>query len=43
MYITLPSGRSIAYVRFRVREDESITYEGKLPNNKWGEIEMGRD
>ena len=39
MYITLPSGRSIAYVRFRVREDESITYEGKLPNNKWGEIE----
>ena len=33
MYITLPSGRSIAYVRFRVREDESITYEGKLPNN----------
>lgn len=39
MYITLPSGRSIAYVRFRVRDDESITYEGKLPNNKWGEIE----
>ena len=39
MYITLPSGRSIAYVRFRVREDESISYEGKLPNNKWGEIE----
>ena len=39
MFITLPSGRSIAYVRFRVREDESITYEGKLPNNKWGEIE----
>ena len=39
MYITLPSGRSIAYVRFRVREDDSITYEGKLPNNKWGEIE----
>ena len=39
MYITLPSGRSIAYVRFRVREDESITYEGKLQNNKWGEIE----
>lgn len=39
MYITLPSGRSIAYVRFRVREDKSITYEGKLPNNKWGEIE----
>ena len=39
MYITLPSGRSIAYVRFRVREDESITYEGKLLNNKWGEIE----
>lgn len=39
MYITLPSGRSIAYVRFRVREDESITYEGKLPSNKWGEIE----
>ena len=39
MHITLPSGRSIAYVRFRVREDESITYEGKLPNNKWGEIE----
>lgn len=39
MYITLPSGRSIAYVRFRAREDESITYEGKLPNNKWGEIE----
>lgn len=39
MYIALPSGRSIAYVRFRVREDESITYEGKLPNNKWGEIE----
>ena len=39
MYIILPSGRSIAYVRFRVREDESITYEGKLPNNKWGEIE----
>lgn len=39
MYITLPSGRNIAYVRFRVREDESITYEGKLPNNKWGEIE----
>ena len=39
MYITLPSNRSIAYVRFRVREDESITYEGKLPNNKWGEIE----
>ena len=39
MNITLPSGRSIAYVRFRVREDESITYEGKLPNNKWGEIE----
>lgn len=39
MYITLPSNRSIAYVRFRVREDDSITYEGKLPNNKWGEIE----
>ena len=39
MYITLPSGRSIAYVRFRVREDDSITYEGKLQNNKWGEIE----
>lgn len=40
MYITLPSGRSIAYVRFRVREDGSITYEGKLSNtNKWGEIE----
>jgi DNA polymerase len=40
MYITLPSGRSIAYVRFRVREDDSITYEGKLSNtNKWGEIE----
>ena len=39
MYIILPSGRSIAYVRFRVREDESISYEGKLPNNKWGEIE----
>ena len=40
MYITLPSGRSIAYVRFRVREDDSITYEGKLSNNnKWGEVE----
>lgn len=39
MYITLPSGRSIAYVRFRVREDGKITYEGKLLNNKWGEIE----
>lgn len=39
MHITLPSNRSIAYVRFRVREDDSITYEGKLPNNKWGEIE----
>lgn len=38
-YVTLPSGRSLAYVRLRVREDGRIVYEGKLPNNKWGEIE----
>lgn len=39
LIITLPSGRSITYVRFKINEDDKMIYEGKLINNKWGEIE----
>ena len=39
LVITLPSGRSITYVRFKINEEDKMVYEGKLINNKWGEIE----
>lgn len=40
LYVTLPSGRSLAYVRLRVGEDGKIAYEGREgTTKKWATIE----
>ena len=45
LFLTLPSGRRIAYARPRItredrdgREKESITYEGATPSGGWGRV-----
>ena len=43
LFVTLPSGRKLAYVRPRMAVNkfgrEGLTYEGILENKKWGRIE----
>lgn len=43
LFITLPSGRKLAYVKPRIEENrfggESVTYEGIGSNKKWERIE----
>ena len=43
MFIELPSGRRLAYVRPRVEENsfggECVTYEGAGAGKKWGRVE----
>lgn len=43
LFITLPSGRNLSYVKPRIGENrfgwESVTYEGTGPTKKWERIE----